>query len=249
VWRARQALRRGLRRLALRPGRYAESEGRREDLAVRYLRGEGIEVGALHHPLWIPPGAHVRYVDHMSRDELLRAAEGVYGRSTEVVETDVVDDGACLAKFADESVDFVIANHVLEHIEDPIRALRNWARVVRSNGVLLITLPDARHTWFDAPRQRTTIEHVLRDNADGPAISHEEHFREWARVAEGLPAERIEGRMAELAESAWEIHYHAWDLEGFLDLLLVLKLPARIEIAQVVASEFSIVLRKNASPA
>ena len=38
---------------------------------------------------------------------------------------DVVDDAQTLATFPDESVDFVIANHVLEHLEDPIGALEN----------------------------------------------------------------------------------------------------------------------------
>lgn len=248
IWRSRQALRRRLREIALRPGRYAEAEGRREELAVRYLRGEGIEIGALHRPLWVPEAAKVRYVDHMSRDELLRAADGVYGRASAVVETDVVDDGARLARFGDESLDFVIANHVLEHIDDPIAALSNWARVLRPDGVLFLTLPDARHTWFDAPRPRTTVEHVLRDHADGPQVSREEHHREWTLVAEGLPADRVEARMAELADSAWDIHYHVWDLEGFLDLLRHLALPVRIDVAQAVAAEFTLILRKASTP-
>ena len=85
----------------------------------------------------------VTYVDHLSREDLLRAADGVYGRASAVVETDVIDDGAGLGGFGDESLDFVIANHVLEHIEDPIAALSNWARVLRPDGVLFLTLPDA----------------------------------------------------------------------------------------------------------
>ena len=53
LWRTRRAVRRWLRSVALRPGRRAEGEGRREELAIRYLRGEGIEIGALHRPLWL----------------------------------------------------------------------------------------------------------------------------------------------------------------------------------------------------
>jgi hypothetical protein len=37
----------------------------------------------------------------------------------------VVDDGTRLASFADGSLDFVIANHMLEHFEDPIAALEH----------------------------------------------------------------------------------------------------------------------------
>jgi hypothetical protein len=85
LWAVRQAARRKLRQLTLRPGRHAEAEGRREELAIRYLSGDGIEIGALHRPLWTPPGARVRYVDNVSREQLLQAADGVYGNAKTVV--------------------------------------------------------------------------------------------------------------------------------------------------------------------
>lgn len=244
--RGRQAMRRRLRRAALRPGRVAETEGRREELSVRYLRGEGIEIGALHRPLWVPPGVHVRYVDAMTSEKLLEAISGIYEPLQRLVRVDVVDDGARLASFDDASLDFVIANHVLEHLEDPAGALGHWIRVLRPGGVLLLTLPDARHTPFDAPRARTTVEHALRDHREGPVGSREDHLSEWARVAEQLPADRIPERVGELREAAWPIHFHVWELEGFLELLLALKLPATIELAQAAAPEFSVVLRKQA---
>ena len=43
---------------------------RRREIAGRYLRGNGIEIGALHNPLDVPRSAHVRYVDHLAVDEL-----------------------------------------------------------------------------------------------------------------------------------------------------------------------------------
>jgi SAM-dependent methyltransferase len=163
-----------------------------------------------------------------------------------VVHTDVIDDGARLAKFGEESVDFVVANHVLEHIEDPIAALGHWLGVLRPGGVLLLTLPDARHI-FDAPRGRTTVEQLLLDRRDGPLVSREDHFTEWARPAEHLPAELIAQRVVELYQASWAIHFHVWELDGFLDLLRALKLPARIEATQAVAPEFSVILRKQGS--
>jgi SAM-dependent methyltransferase len=109
----------------------------REDLARRYLRGDGIEIGAMHKPLRMPSKASVRYVDTMTREELLAC----YGPSNHfpagwVVETDVVNDGQSLHTFADDSLDFIVANHMLEHTEDPIAALEAFLRVVRVEGVL-----------------------------------------------------------------------------------------------------------------
>jgi predicted SAM-dependent methyltransferase len=221
---------------------------RRAELAVLYLRGEGIEIGAFDRPLRLPRHAHARYVDFMSRDELLKVCP-VPTDPRAVVPTDVIDDGSRLEKFGEESLDFVIANHVLEHIEDPVAALENWIRVLRRGGVLLLSLPDARYTSFDVQKPRTSIEHVLRDHRESPAASREQHYREHARFAEKFPDERVEERAAEVAGQEWPIHFHVWELEGFIDLLRALQLPARLEHSQLAAAEFSIVLRKDPPPA
>ena len=43
--------------------------------------------------------------------------------------------------FSDNSVDRLIATHVLEHLPDPVNVLREWNRVVRPGGVISIVLP------------------------------------------------------------------------------------------------------------
>ena len=55
--------REGVRDLVLRATARDDLAGYRADLARRYLRGEGIEIGALHRPVRLPRAAHVRYVD------------------------------------------------------------------------------------------------------------------------------------------------------------------------------------------
>lgn len=183
----------------------------------------------------------------MSRDDLLQTWTDTYDRAQSVVDTTDIDDGEQLTTFPEESVDFVIANHFLEHAEDPIGALENWTRVIRAGGIIFITIPDARYT-FDARRPRTTTEHLLRDHREGPEVSREDHYREWAEIIEGLPAERIPERMTELATTKRREHFHVWELERFLDLLSALDLPLRLEVAQAIMPEFTIVLRKDPPP-
>jgi SAM-dependent methyltransferase len=216
----------------------------REDIARRYCRGDGIEIGALHRPLRVPPAAQVRYVDQMTRKQLLAThSSAVYGNPRWVVETDVVDDCEHLATFADESVDFVVANHILEHTEDPVGALEHLVRVVRPDGILFLALPDARQT-FDALRVRTTVEHVLRDHHEGPEVSRAEHYREWA-IVECLPEERIAERVAQFARDDTRHHFHVWEPESFLELLRALELPVILELAQAHLDEFVVVLRRK----
>jgi SAM-dependent methyltransferase len=63
---------------------------------------------------------------------------------------------------ADHRYDFVLSSHNLEHISNPIRALKEWIRVVRPGGAIIVLLPDYRRT-FDHRRKPTPIEHMLED--------------------------------------------------------------------------------------
>lgn len=51
-------------------------------------------------------------------------------------------DAQYLRNVQDGSFDFVYSAHCLEHMVDPHIALRNWLRVVRPGGHLVITVPD-----------------------------------------------------------------------------------------------------------
>jgi predicted SAM-dependent methyltransferase len=223
----------------------------REDLARRHLSGEGIEIGALTSRLRVPPGVTVRQVDYKSRANLLRdegptlSSLGVDPHA--IPEIDVVDDAGTLSTFDDNELDFVIANHVLEHLEDPIAGLDNFLRVVRPGGIVFLTLPDARRT-FDAQRERTSVAHLVRDHVQGPEISRRDHYEEWARLIEGVPEEKLAERVAEFARLDARHHYHVWELEDFLALLLSLALPYELAEARVCGIEFAVVLRKTQAP-
>jgi predicted SAM-dependent methyltransferase len=218
----------------------------REDLARRYLSGDGIEIGPATWPMRMPPGARVRYVDRLSRaDYIDEYGDGIRASGRDphsIPETDVIDDAATLATFADASVDFVVANHVLEHLEDPIAALQNLVRVLRPGGVLFLTLPDARHS-FDARRERTTVEHLLRDHREGPHASRHAHYEEWAQTIEGATGARIAERVADYEREDARHHFHVWELDDFLALLRALELPCTLEAATVNEAEFAVVLR------
>jgi SAM-dependent methyltransferase len=218
----------------------------REDLARRYLRGDGIELGAATWPLRVPPSARVRYVDRLARPALVESYRDILAASELdaglIPATDVIDDAATLATFADGSLDFVIACHVLEHIEDPVGCLTNLLRVLRPGGVLFLALPDPRGS-FDAARERTSVEHVLRDHRDGPEVSRRGHYEEWARFVEG--AADVAARADAFAAEDARHHFHVWELDDFLELLRALELPAELELGQRSGEEFVVILRRS----
>ncbi|MEW5806425.1 MAG: methyltransferase domain-containing protein [Acidobacteriota bacterium] len=50
-------------------------------------------------------------------------------------------DAQFLRKVKDSSFDFVYSSHLLEHMEDPSVALKNWWRVLKPGGYLLLYMP------------------------------------------------------------------------------------------------------------
>lgn len=218
----------------------------RRSLSRRYLRGSGLEIGALHQPLPLRRGVRVRYVDRCPVGELRRHYPELADHA--FVPVDLVDDGETLATIGEESVDFVVANHFLEHTEDPIGALGHHLRVLRPGGVLFLAVPDKRRT-FDAPRPVTALEHLVRDHRDGPEWSRRAHFEEWARLVDHVPPEAVADRASQLERDDYSIHFHVWTPTALLGLLGHAAheeaLPFAIEALQSVHHEVVVVLRKD----
>lgn len=186
-------------------------------MSARYLSGRGIEIGALHSPLWVTPRATVTYVDRMDVDGLRRHYPELAG--SELCRVDAIDDGERLLGFPDGTLDFIIANHMLEHCENPLGAMRNHLARLRPGGVLYYAVPDKRFT-FDADRPLTDFDHLVRDDREGPAWSRRSHFLEWSRFVDKATDDAgAEARARHLMEMNYSIHFHVWDEERFREIL------------------------------
>ena len=102
----------------------------RESIARMYIKGKGIEIGALHTPLCVSKSAQVTYLDRMSIPDLKKHYPEL--NSKNLVPIDIIDDGERLSKIPDSTQDFVIANHFLEHCQNPIGTSKAQPR--RSGG-------------------------------------------------------------------------------------------------------------------
>jgi Methyltransferase domain len=229
----------------------------RATFAYSYLFGEGIEIGALHQPLAAPPHARVRYLDRMTTPDLRREYPEL--ASWDLVDVDIVDDAEKLVTVPTGSQDFLIANHFLEHTEDPIGTIETHLSKLKPGGVLFYAIPDKRFT-FDFLRPATPTEHNIADHEEGPERSRSEHFREWARLvmddawleagtAEQPPSEEwVEQRALQLEAQNYSIHMHVWTQAEFLQLIFALRDRADqgfdLEAAARVGIEFIVVLRK-----
>jgi SAM-dependent methyltransferase len=167
MWSPRRSGRRTLRRVLWRLRNTRDSA-----LAHRYLDGlTGIEIGGAAHNAF--------HLDTVNVDRTA-ALDTVYkqeerelaGRPMPV---DVVAEGHDLP-FDDESVDFVLASHVIEHMPDPIAALLEWKRVARE--YVFVVAPHRDRT-FDRARPVTPLAELIERHESGLVSSEDRHWTVW----------------------------------------------------------------------
>jgi ubiquinone/menaquinone biosynthesis C-methylase UbiE len=71
-------------------------------------------------------------------------------------------DGSALTPIGDSTYDVLLSSHNLEHFANPVKALKEWRRVLRPGGALILILPFYKAT-FDHRRKPTSVEHMLND--------------------------------------------------------------------------------------
>jgi SAM-dependent methyltransferase len=71
-------------------------------------------------------------------------------------------EGSNLSEIQDDQYDFLLSSHNLEHMANPIKGLKEWQRIVKPGGHLVIVLPHYART-FDRQRVPTTIQHMIKD--------------------------------------------------------------------------------------
>jgi len=184
----------------------------RTQLAYAYIRGQGIEFGALHSALIVPAGVAVKYADFEPAETL----QTLFPDVKNIKRPDIVSDLESMKGIETASQDFVIANHVLEHVEDPLRALRSIARVLRPGGIAFMALPDKRFT-FDSTREITPLDHLIRDHEEGPDNSLLDHYREWVRCVDDLHGDAGTAKIAAMVEIRANIHFHVWDYPTMME--------------------------------
>ncbi len=189
--------------------------GVRKEVSKEFLRGKGIEIGAFHNALWTTPQTNVCYIDlPPEKSSIKNAPPSTIG----IVPVDVFDDGEVLSSIDDDSIDFIIANHFIEHCINPLGTIRNHLNKIHAGGFLFYAIPNCQKT-FDKQRAITTFEHLIKDDKYGGDISKREHYLDLAKhVAHIDPQDQIEHAL-KLEQDDKRIHFHVWDADAIKDFL------------------------------
>ncbi len=95
-------------------------------------------IGAFHNRYFVGNG-----IDVGGKPDPLGQYAGIFPWMASVQTWDLEDgDAQYLQEVPDNHFDFLHASHCLEHMVDVEVALKNWIRVVKAGGFLVITVPD-----------------------------------------------------------------------------------------------------------
>jgi SAM-dependent methyltransferase len=195
-------------------------------LLSRHLVGAGVELGPGHHPFPVPyDGVRVTYVDRWLPDEnrnlFPELGEAAFPVPDIVANLDVDK----LAALEDDSQDFVIASHILEHLADPIGMIDEMHRVLKPGGIALILLPDRRRT-FDRRRHPTSLWHLVAEHEAEVTEVDDEHIVEFIRYTETDAEVAAFDRMEREEQSEViarhrerSIHAHCWTADEFTQVI------------------------------
>jgi SAM-dependent methyltransferase len=182
---------------------------------ARYLHGSGMEIGALWRRFHLPQKVRVWYVDRLNRDDLERHYPDL---KDSIVSPDLLAEAAQLP-VRPNSLDFLIASHVLEHLPFPLMALQSWYEALAPGGVLLLKVPDKRYT-FDVHRSRTPLAHLVDEHQNPERFDKRAHYADW--IAGGGHTASMPGfpqAVQDLMDQEYSIHFHVWIDDDVRDII------------------------------
>ena len=163
-------------------------------LATKYLMGKkGIEIGASAHNDFFLDTINV----DLWNESVFTSEQSEFGN--EPVTVDVIAPAHELP-FEDQSYDFVLASHVIEHLWDPMAAIREWCRVSREWVFIICPHPDALAS--DRGKKLTTLDDlIIRADQPAPEPNPNENVHlsrwTWKTFVEmiafmGIPVEKVQ---------------------------------------------------------
>ena len=128
-----------------------------------------------------------------------------------------------LGEIVDNTYDFVLSCHSLEHVANPLKAVDEWKRVVRPGGHVLLVLPN-KDANFDHRRPTTTFEHLTDDLASDMGEDDLTHLEEILALHD-LSRDRAAGTPEQFAARSRKnvenrgLHHHIFDMALLREVL------------------------------
>lgn len=203
-------------KLAINWWYYLLIQSYKKRLSYKYLRGDGVEIGALMNPLpYNKKQATVRYSDYKSTKDLVEVYPELKGFN--LVDVEYVCPAHDLHAIPTNSHDFLIASHVFEHLTNPIGGLQEFYRVCKNQGIIYLVVPEKTRTG-DKFRPRTKLSHMIDDYYEPSTERDLEHYREFVHMD---PNDRwaFDSEARRLQKIIESFHYHVFLEDDVLEII------------------------------
>jgi SAM-dependent methyltransferase len=134
-----------------------------------------------------------------------------------------IREASDLVNIENEKYDFLLSSHCLEHCANAIQTLKEWKRVVKKDGYLLILVPNKKHT-FDHKRPLTTLQHFIEDENNGITEKDLTHLKEILELHD-LGLDKNAGTFEQFSERSKNnfenrcLHHHTFTNENLAELI------------------------------
>lgn len=218
------------------PRIFAPTNGDVEFLSMRWLRGAGLEIGAGKYPTPLFGNTTAIYADC---DEDL-----AFGG--EKIDVDLSLDDLQFVDKLPSKFNFVIASHVLEHVDSFVRGIHNLVSSVKPGGIVYVVLPDKKFLNDKNFIPDFSFEHheLEFNNPLMFAQVHDNHYlmaNQAAFDSENLHAElsaeyRDQLRLGVISDKNRFLHHkHNYNFESWVEIMFKTKtyLNNSFEIADI----------------
>lgn len=124
--------------------------------------------------------------------------------------------------------DFVVSSNCLEHVANPIKALKDWQAILKPDGLILLIVPNNIMN-FDRNRPDTTFEHLCQDYEANITEADMTHFDEIMKLhdlskdkAAGTPAQFKERSLSNQENRCF--HHHIFTVPCLITLFKYLNM-------------------------
>ncbi|MES2794770.1 MAG: methyltransferase domain-containing protein [Bacteroidota bacterium] len=135
----------------------------------------------------------------------------------------IIADAIDLSVIKDETYEFMLSSHVIEHVANPIKALYEWRRIIKKNGYLIIIAPDRRFT-YDRNRPLTQLAHLIDDFKQNTLENDQTHIQEVIELHDLSNDGTVDTHEAHVERSLNNevtriVHHHTFDIDLLMGTL------------------------------
>lgn len=146
----------------------------------------------------------------------------VYEWESNAIGKQIIAEATDLSIIPNEYYDFVLSSNNLEHIANPIKALYEFKRILKCNGIIILLLPDKRNS-FDHNREDTCFNHLLSDyktDVDEHDMTHLNEILEKHDLSLDKEAGTFEQFIASSLDNYKNrcLHHHVFSTELLTDI-------------------------------